>query len=74
MTHSEALIAIARAELRWPTDLEREIFLGYKSNSWMIASLNNYTTAIIDGDFIEIYTNGGIYQFHVVLIDDLMRA
>jgi len=74
MTPSEVLIALARADFRWPTDLEREIFLGYKNNSWMIASLNNYTTAIIDGDFIEIYTNGGIYQFQVLLIDDFMRA
>ena len=74
MTPSEALIAIARADFRWPTELEREMFPGCKSNSWMIASLNNYFTAIIDGEFIEIYKGKDIYQFHVVLIDDLMRA
>ena len=73
MTPSEVLLAVARAEFRWPTDLEREMFSGLKSQSWMIASLNNYVTAIVDGDLIEIYKGRDIYQFQVLRIDDLLE-
>ena len=73
MTPSEVLLAVARAEFRWPTDLEREMFPGLKGQSWMIASLNNYVTAIVDEDFIEIYKGRDIYQFQVLRIDDLLR-
>jgi hypothetical protein len=73
MTPSEVLLAVARAEFRWPTDLEREMFPGFKSQSWMIASLNNYVPAIIDGDFIEIYKGKDIYQFQVLRADGLLE-
>lgn len=73
MTPSEVLIAIARADFRWPTELEREMFPGCESNSWMIASLNNYVTAIIDGDFIEIYKGEEINKYQLFDLSDLIK-
>ena len=67
MTPSEVLLAIARAEFRWPTDLEREMFPGCGiTQPWMIANLNGYVTAIINDDFIEIYKGSDIYQFQLI--------
>jgi hypothetical protein len=73
MTPAQALMAIGRAEFRYPTELEKDLFPGCESDSWMIANLNNFVTAIIDGDFIEIYQGDDIVQFQLIDLSKVTR-
>ena len=73
MTPAQALMAIGRAEFRYPTELEKELFPGCESDSWLIANLNNFVTAIIDGDFIEIYNGDDILQFRLLDINKVTK-
>jgi hypothetical protein len=65
MTPAQALMAIGRAEFRSPTDLEKDLFPGCESDNWLIANLNDFATAIIDGNWIEIYKGEEIFQFEL---------
>ena len=65
MTPAQALMAIGRAEFRYPTELEKELFPGCESDSWLIANLNDFATAIVDGNWIEIYKGEEIFQFEL---------
>ena len=73
MTPAQALMAIGRAEFRYPTELEKDLFPGCESDSWLIANLNNFVTAIIDGDFIEIYNGEDILQFRLLDINKVTK-
>ena len=66
-------MAIGRAEFRYPTELEKNLFPGCETDSWMIANLNNFVTAIIDGDFIEIYKGDDILQFQLIDLNKVTR-
>ena len=65
MTPAQALMAVGRAEFRSPTEVEKELFPGCETDNWLIANLNDFATAIIDGEFIEIYKNEKVFQFHL---------
>lgn len=65
MTPAQALMAIGRAELRSPTELEKMLFPGCETDNWLIANLNDFATAIIDGNWIEIYKGEEIFQFEL---------
>lgn len=73
MTPAQALMAIGRAEFRYPTDLEKDLFPGCETDCWLIANLNNFVTAIIDGDFIEIYNGDDIFQFRLLDINKVTK-
>jgi hypothetical protein len=66
MTPAQALMAVGRAEFRSPTELEKVLFPGCESDNWLIANLNDFATAIIDGEFIEIYKGEQVFQFQII--------
>ena len=74
MAPAQALMAIGRAEFRYPTELEKELFPGCESDSWLIANLNDFATAIVDGNWIEIYKNEQIYQFELVCHENIFKT
>jgi len=74
MTPAQALMAIGRAEFRSPTELEKMLFPGCESDNWMIANLNDFATAIIDGFWVEIYKGEKIYQFELVCHENIFKT
>ncbi len=74
MTPAQALMAVGRAEFRSPTESEKMLFPGCEFDNWLIANLNDVATAIIDGQFIEIYWSEQIFQFELTSLQFILKT